>query len=45
MTAQQRDMIDQILRNAPFDLGGDVAALNRAARFVKDNTTAQQDAA
>ena len=26
MTAQQRDMIDQILRNAPFDLGGDVAA-------------------
>jgi epsilon-lactone hydrolase len=24
MTAQQRDMIDQILRNAPFDLGGDV---------------------
>jgi monoterpene epsilon-lactone hydrolase len=25
MTAQQRDMIDQILRNAPFDLGGDVA--------------------
>jgi epsilon-lactone hydrolase len=26
MTAQQRDMIDQILRNAPFDLGGDIAA-------------------
>jgi monoterpene epsilon-lactone hydrolase len=26
MTAQQRDMIDQILRNSPFDLGGDVAA-------------------
>src|SRR5215472_3518421 len=26
MTAQRRDMIDQILRNAPFDLGGDVAA-------------------
>src|ERR1700689_3004556 len=26
MTAQQRDMIDQLLRNAPFDLGGDVAA-------------------
>ena len=26
MTAQQRDMIRQILRNAPFDLGGDVAA-------------------
>ena len=26
MTAQQRDMIHQILRNAPFDLGGDVAA-------------------
>jgi epsilon-lactone hydrolase len=25
MTAQQRDMIDQILRNVPFDLGGDVA--------------------
>jgi len=25
MTAQQRDMVDQILRNAPFDLGGDVA--------------------
>jgi acetyl esterase/lipase len=25
MTAQQRDMIHQILRNAPFDLGGDVA--------------------
>jgi monoterpene epsilon-lactone hydrolase len=25
MTAQQRDTIDQILRNAPFDLGGDVA--------------------
>src|ERR1700735_2704137 len=24
MTAQQRDMIDQILRSAPFDLGGDV---------------------
>jgi epsilon-lactone hydrolase len=24
MTAQQRDMVDQILRNAPFDLGGDV---------------------
>jgi epsilon-lactone hydrolase len=24
MTAKQRDMIDQILRNAPFDLGGDV---------------------
>jgi epsilon-lactone hydrolase len=26
MTAQQRDMLDQILRNAPFDLGGDVDA-------------------
>src|ERR1035438_6288677 len=26
MTAQQRDMIDQILRDAPFDLGGDIAA-------------------
>jgi epsilon-lactone hydrolase len=26
MTAQQRDMIDQILRNAPFDLGGNVTA-------------------
>src|ERR1700734_3289125 len=26
MTAQQRDMIDQNHRNAPFDLGGDVAA-------------------
>lgn len=26
MTAQQRDMVDQILRAAPFDLGGDVAA-------------------
>ena len=26
MTAHQRDMVDQILRNAPFDLGGDVAA-------------------
>jgi acetyl esterase/lipase len=26
MTAQQRDMVDHILRNAPFDLGGDVAA-------------------
>ena len=26
MTAQQRDMIDQILRDAPFDLGGDVDA-------------------
>ncbi len=26
MTIQQRNMIDQILRNAPFDLGGDVAA-------------------
>jgi epsilon-lactone hydrolase len=25
MTAQQRDQIDQLLRNAPFDLGGDVA--------------------
>ena len=25
MTAQQRDMVDQILRNAPFDLGGDIA--------------------
>jgi monoterpene epsilon-lactone hydrolase len=25
MTAQQRDTIDQMLRNAPFDLGGDVA--------------------
>ena len=25
MTAQQRDMIDQMLRNGPFDLGGDVA--------------------
>jgi epsilon-lactone hydrolase len=25
MTAQQRDMLDQILRSAPFDLGGDVA--------------------
>src|SRR6202161_2585654 len=25
MTAQQRDMIDQILRDAPFDLGGGVA--------------------
>lgn len=24
MTAQQRDMIDQLLRSAPFDLGGDV---------------------
>ena len=26
MTAQQRDMLDQMLRNAPFDLGGDVTA-------------------
>ena len=26
MTAQQRDMLDQILRSVPFDLGGDVAA-------------------
>jgi acetyl esterase/lipase len=26
MTAQQRNLIDQILRDAPFDLGGDVAA-------------------
>ncbi|HEX3514529.1 MAG TPA: alpha/beta hydrolase [Trebonia sp.] len=26
MTAQQRDMLDQILRNTRFDLGGDVAA-------------------
>jgi epsilon-lactone hydrolase len=26
MTAQQRDMIDQILRDSPFDLGGEVAA-------------------
>jgi len=26
MTAQQRDMIDQILRNAPFDPAGDIAA-------------------
>ena len=26
MTAQQHDKIDQILRNAPVDLGGDVAA-------------------
>src|ERR1700677_5204622 len=26
MTAQQRDTVAQILRNAPFDLGGDVAA-------------------
>ena len=26
MTAKQRDMIDQLLRSAPFDLGGDVAA-------------------
>jgi len=26
MTAQQRDMVDQILRTAPFDLGGDFAA-------------------
>jgi epsilon-lactone hydrolase len=25
MTAQQRDMVDQIVRDAPFDLGGDVA--------------------
>jgi epsilon-lactone hydrolase len=25
MTAQQRDMVDQILRDAPFDLGGDIA--------------------
>jgi acetyl esterase/lipase len=25
VTAQQRHMVDQILRNAPFDLGGDVA--------------------
>ncbi|HEY0719338.1 MAG TPA: alpha/beta hydrolase [Streptosporangiaceae bacterium] len=26
MTAQQRDMVDQLLRRAPFDLGGDVTA-------------------
>src|ERR1700683_3021579 len=26
MTAQQRDMTTQVLRDAPFDLGGDVAA-------------------
>jgi acetyl esterase/lipase len=26
MTTQQRDMLDQIFRNGPFDLGGDVAA-------------------
>jgi len=26
VTAQQRDMVDQILRSAPFDLGGDAAA-------------------
>ena len=25
MTAQQRDLIDQLLRDSPFDLGGDVA--------------------
>lgn len=25
MTSQQRDLVDQILRNAPFDLGGDIA--------------------
>ena len=25
MTAQQRDMIDQVLRDSPFDLGGDTA--------------------
>ncbi|WP_349902293.1 alpha/beta hydrolase [Parafrigoribacterium humi] len=25
MTIQQRDLVDQILRDAPFDLGGDVA--------------------
>ena len=25
MTAKQRNMVHQILRNAPFDLGGDVA--------------------
>ena len=25
MSKQQRDMVDQILRDAPFDLGGDVA--------------------
>jgi acetyl esterase/lipase len=25
MTSQQRDLVHQILRNAPFDLGGDVA--------------------
>jgi hypothetical protein len=25
MTAQQRDMAEQILRDAPFDLGRDVA--------------------
>jgi epsilon-lactone hydrolase len=25
MTAQQRDMVDQLLRNVPFELGGDVA--------------------
>jgi len=26
MTAKQRDMVDKLLRNAPFDLGGDVDA-------------------
>ncbi len=26
MTAKQRDLVDQILRTAPFDLGGEVAA-------------------
>ena len=29
MTAQQRDMIDQILRSNPFDLGGDVTVQRR----------------
>jgi epsilon-lactone hydrolase len=29
MTAPQRDMLDQVLRSAPFDLGGGDVAIQR----------------
>src|ERR1700677_4206508 len=43
MTAQQRDMVDQILRNAPFDLGGDVAAQRPLLEQMLTSQPQQED--
>jgi hypothetical protein len=44
MSQQHRDALDQLLRDAPFDLGGDVARVrpraSRAGEFLRGHLTA-----